>query len=380
MRMIVRQVDEDTFVPSTYTEMVLVYKTYVTKLVQKYNRVISNFEDLLQHTWQKLVEANLIEKYNKSMGNQTRHLLGGQVALYLKMTWNQFKVFMWRAHKGDKRPTLQNSMEAKMLDRDRGICRDACHGGDGLDTLAFSTSLKVQQEKDPEAYRAKRKELKEQGIGENTWRFWDVEVINKEAKGTDRFRTVCLFCLAKQRMGGLAVERSKSSTVLTPVKGSRGSKAAVYDVLEVEKVRIQREESKRCKEQPGYEPFVIPQTKSRFKLYLARAVHNIYANWCRTRSRRYKEMYLAPMEDGTSWESFLEDSGRNNPEAKFIVTEEVNLNLDRVVDKLQKKVREGYISREQIEERVASGFTVSEILKEFDLPRATLQVVCGRYG
>lgn len=373
-------VDDDTFVPGSYEEMVRVFGPHVKRLVLKYNLVTSNFEDLLQHTWTKLLEVDVIAKYNKSTGNQARFLTGEQVALYLKMTWNQFKVFMWRGHKGDKRPAIQNSLVQKVFERDCGICReDPAHGPDGWDAIAFARSLKKREEENPAAYKETRRALKKFGINEKTQRFWDVEVVNHDATGADKYKTVCLFCLAKKRAQSEQV-RSKSSMVLTPVKGSRGSKQALYDVVDVEKIRVQREESKRCKEQPGYAPFQIPQTKSRFKLYLARAVHNIYANWCRTRSRKYKELYLGPTEEGQAWESFLEDDGRNDPEAKLIVTEEVNGNIEKVVDKLSRKVREGKVSREQIESMVSQGYTLSEIIRELNLPRTALQVVTNRFG
>ncbi len=377
--------DEDTFVPNDYTEMVTVYKKYVEKLVRKYNRVTSNFEDLLQHTWTKLVEVEVLRKYHLSTGNQARHITGDQAAKYMKMSWPQYKVFMWRAHMGDKRPVLQNGMVAKILERDAGICRnEVSHASNGgcCDTVEFSRALKVLQTENPEEYRKQRKQLKDRfSIAETTWQFWGVEVVDEHAKGADKFKTVCLFCQAwKREAAKQTVQRSKSSMLLTPVSGTWGSKKALYDVVDVEKMKIRREENDRCKAQPGYEAFVIPQTKSRFKLYLARAVHNIYANWCRTRSRKYKELYLSPNEAGQAWESFLEDDGHNDPEAKLIVTEEVNANVDKVVDKLQRKVREGKITRELIEDRLAKGHTISEILKEFELPRAVLQVVTGRYG
>lgn len=55
------------------------------------------------------------------------------------------------------------------------------------------------------------------------------------------------------------------------------------------------------------EPRILPRGRCHFKSYLSRAVHNIYANWCRTAFRRHKERPQITMEDGTAWETNLED-------------------------------------------------------------------------
>ena len=55
-------------------------------------------------------------------------------------------------------------------------------------------------------------------------------------------------------------------------------------------------------------------TRGRFESYLATAVHNHYANWCRTISRKYKDLYLDPLEDGTPWESAVSDTTNGRQE------------------------------------------------------------------
>lgn len=375
-------VDEDSPVPANNTEMVRLYGTYVTRLVGKYNRVLSNSEDLLQHTWTQLLHVDVLAKYQKSVGSQARQLTGEETSQYLQMTWIQFKTMIWRGLFGDRRPEVSKTVLDRVFDRDQGICKDSSHDAVPFDTFRFAEALEKQKVESPKEYQEVRRQLQDNyGINARTMIFWEVKkVMGDNSKDFDNYETVCLFCAARHRHAeGVEKERSKSTMTLKPIKGTWASKKALYDVLDIEKFRTLRDENKRVKHHEEIE-FQIPQTKSRFKLYLARAVHNIYANWCRTRSRKYKELYLSPTEDGQSWESFLEDGHCNDPEAKMIVTQEVNHNVDRVVEKLAKRVKAGEVSRDQIVSKLQEGHTISEILRDMNLPRATLQVVVGRYG
>lgn len=380
-------VDED-FVPKDYEELVRVYGEFVPKLVQKYNRVLANFEDLLQHTWTQLVAVKLIEKYHASVGGQPKQLTGEQAAAYLQMTWNQFKVSIWRGCKGDVRDPVDSVspiIKKAVFERDKGICSE--HGPDHFDdepfdTVAFAEGLAILKEEDPKDYaQRRRKMLESHGISLNERIFWVAEKVPGDGRGIDRYKTVCVFCLARKRMA----ENSKPTVRTTndytpkPVNGGWASKKALYDVIDIEKFKIAREQRSRCKKHGGI-VFQMPVTRSRFKLYLARSVHNIYANWCRTRARKYKELYLAPTEEGQAWESFLEDTGSGNQEAKLILAEQVSGDVDRLVEKAAKKIKASGITREDIEAKLRDGWTVSEVLKEFNLPRTLLQVVTGRYG
>lgn len=371
--------DEESPVPLDNTEMVRLYGSYVAKLVGKYNRVLSNSEDLLQHTWAQLLHVDVLSKYQKSTGSQARQLTGEESAKYLQMTWGQFKVMVWRGFRGDQRPEVPGTVKARVFERDFGICTDPSHEVP-FDAVSFRNELVKQKEEKPAGYKEVRRQLRSRfNISPKTMTFWDVEKISSE-KGDDAYRTVCLFCLARKRAAkGHQIKRSTSSMILQPIKGTWASMKSLYDVIDVEKFKILRELSSHTKVHGEIE-FQMPQTRSRFKLYLAKAVHNIYANWCRTRSRKYKELYFAPTEEGQAWESFLEDGRCNDPEAKMIVTEEVNNNVDRVIEKLSRKVKSGELCREDIVSRLREGHTIAEILRDMNLPRAALQVVVGRFG
>lgn len=88
---------------------------------------------------------------------------------------------------------------------------------------------------------------------------------------------------------------------------------------------------------------VRPALTSRgFRAYLERAIHNAYANFCRTRSRRYKEQLLGPqvvlsrqstgvyrqvteLEDGGAWEANLATA--------IVLDEESTIDVIRAVRK-----------------------------------------------
>lgn len=93
-----------------------------------------------------------------------------------------------------------------------------------------------------------------------------------------------------------------------PLEGGWCSKTAVFATEDVIRLHETGYFKKRSKWE--VEPMTTT-TRSKFKVYLSTSVHNVFANWCRTRFRKYKEMYLAPHEDGTAWEATLPDN--SNP-------------------------------------------------------------------
>jgi len=100
----------------------------------------------------------------------------------------------------------------------------------------------------------------------------------------------CLFLGISFRQWSKAL-RSKP-WLLEPLEGKRTSMAAIFDTREI----IDLDHG------TGISVWrVRPVTRMRpkitargFKSYLTRAIHNHFANWCRTRSRKYKEQLLSP--------------------------------------------------------------------------------------
>ena len=105
-----------------------------------------------------------------------------------------------------------------------------------------------------------------------------------------------------------------------PVDGTRCSRTALFATADL----VDIDEAMRHVSRPKRR--VRPPFSARgFKAYVQRAVHNHFANWCRTRSRRYKEQLLSPqavlgqqsdgcfrqkaeIEDMSSWENSIAEA------------------------------------------------------------------------
>lgn len=378
--------DEETYVPKDNSDLVRVYQTYVTRLVMKYNRVPSNFEDLVQHTWGQLFIVDVLKKYHRSVGNQQpAQMTAEQAAAYLQMAWGQWKVMNYRFRVGDKRDPIDQidpKVKKAVFDRDQGICSDPSHSGRPFDAIKFASALELQKKTNKKKHAILRAQMQEaRGIPAGVTIFWVAEKISgSRSKDASGYKTTCKFCLQRDRAanGFTANGNKRTGWAPTPIKGGWSSKAALFETSDIEKLRVLRQNDKRTVRHGEIQIAVVAgSSPSHFKRYLARAVHNIYANWCRTRHRKYKEMYFAPSEDGQAWEASLPDMTMNQ-ETKLILTEEANQNVDRVVDKLAKKVKKGEIKADEIARLIAEGYTLTEIIKAKNLPRTLLQVVRRR--
>lgn len=97
-----------------------------------------------------------------------------------------------------------------------------------------------------------------------------------------------------------------------PLKGSRGSRKAEYAFED-----IRRLDERGYFLKPGERsyPGQPPVSRGQFEAYLTRAVRNHFANWLRTKSRKDQELRLAPLEDGSAWESHVQDESCDDPES-----------------------------------------------------------------
>lgn len=368
----------DDYIPKDNNDLVRHYESFVALLVRRYNRVDSNFDDLLQHVWMKLIEVKIIDKYMASGSTPAslpKRMTAAQACGYLKVTWSQWKMIHWRAQKGDDRVAdkirVSKTLMSQVLDRDHGVCHHC-----GLDMHRLQLALEGLKKTDRAAWKVRRAAMASKGIPETKKVFWIAERTSV-GDSLESFKTACLFCTHKHQPA--SVVRTKSAWAPAPVEGTWASRKALFNREDIERLKMMRETTRRCvkhdgvvEETPSFEP---PKSRSLFKLYLARTVHNIYANWCRTRSRRYKEMYLAPTEDGQAWESFLEDPNGSRQEdmvslyhaVKQIAAGQENF---RNVDLTSK---ENEAKEVQILGLVADGYSLPEIVQKLSLPKAVLR-------
>jgi hypothetical protein len=336
-------VSED-YIPRGNDDLVRVYGTFVTKLVSRYNRVHTNFEDLLQHTWMKLFEVDIIGKHRKSLGHLPKHVTGAQAATYLRLHW---KTWSSRLLEGKERETIF----AQTFKRDKGVCHRC-----GKDVAKKAVALEMLRTRNPERYLVACTKLQTAlGVDELPLRLWGVET---SAEG--QHRTTCVFCVKE---GQHALRWYP-----IPVKGAWGSRTALFAREDVERMRLVLETEKDCLTDESANPASVMQ-RSLFKLYLARAVHNIYANWCRTRKRRYQEQYRGYDDvTGRHWEDTLKDPHSER--------QEVLVDLSRSVDFLAGRGRRMDACpevRNQVLHMLEGGRSLKEVGKKLSLRPRVLQ-------
>lgn len=357
----------DDYVPTDNDDLVETFGPFVTRLVTRYNKVSSNFEDLLQHVWMKLIDVDVIGKYAKSGGSLPKKLTAIQACAYLQVTWGQFKVAIWRGQMGDDREEdrlrIPKALQEKVLARDAGVCHRCSRN-----MVSFQDALEKLRERD--ATLAANK-LRSYGLSPKKKLFWVAEKVGPVSKQDviACYKTTCYFCATK---GKKAKVRSRSEWAPKPIEGTWASKKALYDRVDIERLRIIREEQGRCKKHEEIDPIIF-QTKGFFKLYLARSVSNIYKNWCRTRSRRYKETYKDYDEvTGKPWEETLDDPFGARQDNLLEVYLAIKMLASGASSPTQIDTAKKYPKEEEIMMLLSEGWDPPDIVQKLGLPKTSL--------
>jgi len=324
----------------------------------------------------KLIEVDLLNKYHLSgvvgdaqVAAAEPTVSAVQACAILEVTWAQWKMLLWRGAHGDDRilnkMSVPKALMAEVGARDHGVCHRC-----SSDMSRLQTALKQLKRCDLAAWKALRQQMAAKGVAANKRVLWVAERV-APGLSAGSFRTVCLFCVYKNQPPVLR----KSVWIPAPVEGALYSEVARFKLADIERLRAIRAANPRCVRHSGLavaEGVPLPprvsvvqpepeRSRGPFKLYLGRAVHNIYANWCRTRSRRYKEMYLAPAEDGQAWESFLEDT--QAPGQETVAT------LCRAV----RRIAGGEAKEQQVVSLLADGYSLVEVVRMLSLPKTVLR-------
>lgn len=341
----------DDYIPTSNKDLVRVYSTYVARLVMRHNRVSSNFEDLLQHVWLKLFENDIITKHRSSLGHLPKQLSGAQATAYLRMPWFSFL-------KRVRRGVMKERLYLKAFARDAGVCtRCKCN------TVKYAAAVNHLRTSAPEEFALVEGRLKK-ALGADALpdRYWVLSSEESDAK------TLCLFCAKK-----FSVKAVTFRWYPVPAKGTWSSRQAVYDREDIERLKLVLEHEKDRTVDPDADPSSV-LSKSLFKQYLARTVHNIYANWCRTRDRRYKEQYRGNDEaTGRSWEETLGDPAGPRQET---MTE-----LSMVVQYLAGGGDPGEATEEsasEVIEMFEAGRTIQDVARKMQIRPKVLQSYTGQ--
>lgn len=358
----------DDYIPRDADDMVRAYNPFVAMLIRRYNKIPTNFEDLLQHVWMKLCEVRIIDKYHAQAGSLPKRMTAEEACSYCRITFRQWKVSLWRASLGDYREANGVKASRELIDsvfeRDHGVCCQCSR-----DTMKVIEALEILKVREPELHTEKRQALfTSLGIPLNRQELWMItrkSSVGKASKALEDLQTTCLFC----------VRRTRTDWAPKPLEGGWASKKAVYSREDVERYKTEREANTRSKVHTDL-PEVAPlkTTKGPFKAYLARAVHNTYANWCRTRSRRYKEHYLAPMEDGQAWESFLEDPNACEQEALTELYHAVKLagSGEQYMQDVDFEATDNQERERQVFKLLSEGYLLEDVMKKLNLSKDAL--------
>lgn len=367
----------DDYVPKNGDDLYKSYAPFVTRLVTRYNRVSANFDDLLQHVWLEILRVDLITKYNSSTGSIPKVLTTDQTCSFLGMTWEGFKYMQIRGMNGDPRSKSNGYFrQASPTLKDEVLLRDGpdCH-------CCGNSTKKLQHVLDDHwlySDRAKyAKVMARMWVPSNHRVFCYVgldETISFKKGDTFkvRYKVFCPSCVVKV-FGGvpeelLIVNSPPERPCLTPASGTYGSRVATYHTADVERLKSERDTNPRCKSNPSVQPLKL-QPKPYFKLYLARSVHNIYANWCRTRDRKYKEHFPGmDLDTGKSWEDTLVDNYGPRQENMYALHEALGFFFNGKEDLIAAK-------HEEILSLVARGLTAEEIVSRMRLPKRVLKVL-----
>jgi hypothetical protein len=218
---------------------------------------------------------------------------------------------------------------------------------------------------DPLRVNGFKKLLLELNVSANQNTFWYAErrpgSLSRVLDEADRYQTTCFLCVRKNNPPAV---RSKSDWAPTPIEGTWASKKAYYSRESIERFKLEREVRGKGVLQSSQKT----RSKPFFKWYLARAVHNIYANWCRMRSRRYQEHFPGTdPETGRSWEDTVTSS---------FVTQDILAELHEAVKILVDNPNEGITKvHEEVIVLLAKGCSPEEVVVRLGLPRRGLKTL-----
>jgi hypothetical protein len=164
------------------------------------------------------------------------------------------------------------------------------------------------------------------------------------------------------------LSRKQGTWFPQPVKGRYTSQDTLWNTADIVKLRElgrYKVSSRLNPDEPLPELPVsssVP-TKSRFEAYLTVAIHNHFANFCRSKERKDKDIYLAPCTDGTAWESSVADGGGDSPEE----CAEVRIAMEKLGE-----------SGQEVLSLLDQGYTLTEACSRSAVSIAKIRMLVGR--
>jgi len=319
-------------VPRDYKELHAMYGDYVAYVCQRYGRVEQSPADLLQHIWERLLNANVLAKYVASL--QTGYsvpdtvttleacaLLGVSFGAWRSAHWS-YQVIFKKVLNG------QTPEGGKMCGttRSRGLpvrC-SACKGGGQIDDEAC----------------AKCNGLGSTGVRTERWVRWMPEPIQPDP------------------------EPGKTVRPVGPV--SAKARFNTRQVIALAEMNVFRNV---CVNLPT--PTATP---AHFRNYLRQAVKNHFKNWVRTKKRRHKER---PADLFTEFKSF-DDTRESGMEERLVDPHATN-RMEAMADigKIlgQAQTRDLLSKKDDLFALLDGGYTLAEAVKKLGCSASTRRAV-----
>lgn len=305
-------------VPRTYTELQQQYGVYIYKLLNRFNKVERNFEDLHNTIWLKIMEAKFLERFEEHIDRQVPKVLNAIEACdLLGVSWQQWRAAMHTHHKG---LVSLIDEEGNAVERRRGRW--------------MPTPINVEE------FKAKGVE----GYASKNALFSFLDVIQ---------------LTLEERINGVIRRPFRVMGRMIDAEGN-----VVADTRPEGDIKIQK----------------VLVTPSQFRNYLSMAVLNHYANFCRTVKRRHKERPHTPsvqQEDPVAWEATLQDQ-KVVPADTVLELEEAREILKQTIDECMDGVPDCKPSAERGEEvlsKLKDGVTLDHALRRSDIPTRIRDVI-----
>jgi hypothetical protein len=300
---------KDYVAPKSYEDLQRLYGTHICKLLSKHNKVDRNAEDLNGHIWVKLMEADVLDKFEDHLKKQAPKVLSAlQACDLLGVSWKQWVKAMTHYHLD---PPTVKFQDGRMIEERKGKW--------------MPTPINLA-------------EFQLQGL---TW--YDsrkaIFAFDDIVRLTLDFRVGNMIRFPFSKMGQ---EIDSDGNVISEDRPEGNAKIPEVHV-----------------------------TEAQFKNYLTISVLNHYANFCRTLFRRHKERpCLETPEDKTPWESNLPDKGPVSQDVMIQLTDAQRLLKDTLADCfLDADVgKDPTALGEIVFSRLREGASLLQALREVEIP------------
>jgi hypothetical protein len=307
-------------IPRDNKELYKNYAPFVAAALRKHNKVGRNFEEMYAHVWARLVEKDILNLFMSSVSEKMpKQLTAMQACKYAGVTFQQWRVKMWRWHVGTP---IRSKHDGRIIGRRQG----------GWMPTPINANEFIER--------------------------------------------------SRERNAKINPKRiAKGLPPLEETNGLR-SKNALYDIDDVMTLLTMEQPLANgrvaCpfrKQGPMEQPIEVKATKAHFQAYLSKSVYSDWCNWCRTYKRKWEKdgpMYLRTDEehDDSNWESNLEDPTGMQQETRAVLKQAYTRLSETLYEGMKgvPKCKPVAQTEMQMFELLERGMPLPEVVKKLDVP------------